>query len=449
VLHWDTKLLSGLREHQTFERLPVLVSFEGKCQLLNVPRLENATGKIQAEAIHDVLHEWGIDNKVKALCCDTTASNTGYLKGACVILEHLLEKDLMYLPCRRHIFELVLRAVFEAKLESSTTSPDVQLFKRFRDQWPTINPEIFVSGIEDKIVEQHIHNSRDSLLQFCLSFLQEILCRDDYKELLELTILFLGGSLTRKTTFHYPGAFHHARWMSKAIYCLKIYMFRKQFCLKSTEHQLRDICIFIVKVYVESWFRCPNAVAAPFNDFIFLKALADYPDPIISEVALRKFCNHLWYLSPEAVALSLFDERVSTDTKRKMVKAMTCTENTQKGIKKYALSIQHVKDTVSQDLSQFVTTQSLNAFSRFEVSTEFLKLDPDKWGTDTHYNEALNVFSKILVTNDVAERGVKLIQEYINILPKDDEQRQFLLHVVCEYRSKYPDSKKQTLQKPT
>lgn len=74
VAHWDTKLLSELREHQTFERLPVLVSYEGKCQLLKVPKLENATGRIQAEAIHDSVQEWGIAKQVKALCFDTTAS---------------------------------------------------------------------------------------------------------------------------------------------------------------------------------------------------------------------------------------------------------------------------------------------------------------------------------------------------------------------------------------
>lgn len=450
VVHWDTKLLSELREHQASERLAVLVSFEGKVQLLNVPKLENATGKSQADTIFDILNEWGIANKVKALCCDTTASNTGHLKGACILLEHLLEKDLMYLPCRRHILELVLKAVFEAKLESTTTGPDVQLFKRFKDQWPTINPDVFVNGIEDEFVESIVRNSRENLLQFCSSFLQASLCRGDYKELLELTILFLGGSLTRKATFHYPGAFHHARWMAKAIYCLKIFMFRKQFHLRTEEEQkLRDICIFIVKVYVESWFRCPNAVAGPFNDFIFLKALADYPDPMISKVALKKFSNHLWYLAPETVALSLFDERVDTETKRKIVKKMGFNDNAEKGVKKYSLNLNHIKEIVSQDLSQFVTSESLNLFSRFEVSSEFLKLDPNKWETDTHYVQGLNAFSKLIVTNDVAERGVKLIQEYINILPKDDEQRQFLLHVVCEYRSKYPDSRKKTLQKST
>ena len=35
--------------------------------------------------------------------------------------------------------------------------------------------------------------------------------------------------------FRAPGAVHQARWMAKAIYCLKIYMFQEQFPLTAAE----------------------------------------------------------------------------------------------------------------------------------------------------------------------------------------------------------------------
>jgi len=56
--------------------------------------------------------------------------------------------------------------------------------------------------------------------------------RDDYRELLELAVIFLGGTPTRGISFLYPGTIHHARWMSKAIYSLKIFIFHNQFKLK-------------------------------------------------------------------------------------------------------------------------------------------------------------------------------------------------------------------------
>ena len=38
-------------------------------------------------------------------------------------------------------------------------------------------------------------------------------------------------------------------------------------------------------------------------------------DKVISQAALSKFCQHLWYLSEEIAALSLFDDAVNEETK--------------------------------------------------------------------------------------------------------------------------------------
>ena len=72
--------------------------------------------------------------------------------------------------------------------------------------------------------------------------------RDDYKELLELCQIFLGTMDTKKVKFDKPGAFHHARWMSKANYSLKIYIFRDIFELDDeTRKSLLDICLFMCR----------------------------------------------------------------------------------------------------------------------------------------------------------------------------------------------------------
>ena len=51
----------------------------------------------------------------------------------------------------------------------------------------------------------------------------------------------------------------------------------------------------------------------------------------------------------------------------------------------------------------------------------------------------------VKVTNDVAERGVKLAADYATILTKDDEIRDRLLQGVERCRRLFPDFKKQTL----
>jgi hypothetical protein len=47
-----------------------------------------------------------------------------------------------------------------------------------------------------------------------------------------------------------------------------------------------------------------------------------------------------------------------------------------------------------------------------------------------------------VLVNDAAERGVKLIQEYGDILTKDEKQTQYMLQIVSEHRKKYPDATK-------
>lgn len=60
------------------------------------------------------------------------------------------------------------------------------------------------------------------------------------------------------TKYHPSGALHNDRWMAKAIYTLKMYLFKFKFKLsKSDACSLRNICLFIVKMYVKAWFMCP------------------------------------------------------------------------------------------------------------------------------------------------------------------------------------------------
>jgi len=49
------------------------------------------------------------------------------------------------------------------------------------------------------------------------------------------------------------------------------------------------------------------------------------------------------------------------------------------------------------------------------------------------------------VVDDAAERGVRLVTDYSQILTKDEQQLQLLLQLVEEHRNKFPDMKKSTI----
>ncbi|KAA0202355.1 hypothetical protein HAZT_HAZT010953 [Hyalella azteca] len=122
-----------------------------------------------------------------------------------------------------------------------------------------------------------------------------------------------------------PGAMHHARWMAKAIYSIKVWLFQKQFKLTPGERRgLASVAIFTALVYARAWTEAPFAAIAPRNDLELLKALDafEYIDPDLAKDARNKMEGHLWYLSKELISLSLFHDKVPLETKKKIMTAI-------------------------------------------------------------------------------------------------------------------------------
>jgi hypothetical protein len=248
-----------------------------------------------------------------------------------------------------------------------------------------------------------------------------------------------------------PGAFHHARWMAKAIYCLKVYLFRYEFKLTKIEEKgLCDISIFLVLVYIEAWFDATLASTAPYNDLNFIKKLYNYKtiDDSISRVSFNKFKNHLWYLSPESVGLAFFDINISVETKKKMVKNLKLEKESPGMCKRVQVNDQFIAYFMKYEIEHFISSETNEFFNRFNFDISFLQKDPSTWPLDESYQNAFDIVKKLNVVNDAAERGIKLIEDYNNLLTKNEEQKQLVLQVVSDYRSHYPDCKKNNLKNP-
>lgn len=249
--------------------------------------------------------------------------------------------------------------------------------------------------------------------------------------------------------FKKPGADSHARWLSKAIYSLKMFMFRNSFKMSSRDLKgLREICIFIILFYIKAWFTAPSAIQAPQSDLILLQELIQYrqKNSIIADAALSKLNNHLWYLSHQTVALAFFDENISIEIKKKMVLTLKCEDSFHNvDEKRLAIKATEYDTLCDKDISHFVSKRTLSFFEHFDINTEFLSTDPQNWERDDSFKTARNLVKNLKVVNDVAERGVALINDFLNCLTRDEEQRQFLLQVVTEHRKKYPNANKNTL----
>lgn len=441
VVHWDSKILTDITGKSNIDRLPVVATAPNIEQLLGVPGLTSPTGSEVSSAVYDILHDWSLVDKIQAMVVDTTASNTGRLNGACVLLEQKLDRNILLFACRHHMYEIVLQSVFlESKL-FVMSGPDIPLFKKFQKNWPNIDKSNFSTFKNDLGVHNKLKNVALEVLFFAENKIKDELPRNDYKELLELIIIFLGGTPPNGIYFRQPGAYHMARWMAKSIYCLKIFMFKQQYKLLANEESaIKEICCFIIKCYAEQWFGCMNAIEAPLNDIIFLKKLVLYKNinKKIAEVAIRKFTNHLWYLNDECITFSLFDERIEINEKRKMVEILKQNNNDIEPIKKLSLKPEEITNFINRNLpTDLFTPHSFNTFSRFKISSDFLEVDPLEWAHNESYKKARNTINSLKVVNDTAERNVKLMEEFNQKMTKNEDQKQFLLKVCTNISLRY------------
>lgn len=154
TVNWDGKLLPAFDARRSKEeRLPIVISYGNKEQLIAIRRLENSSGSEQAQAVWHAIMDWNLEDKTQVLCCDTTASNTG----------------------------------------------------RFNGVWKSVDP--------DKI--QYYREEIGNLLDFYRTELGKKATRDDYRELIELSVTYSGGDPERKYKIRPPGAMHQARWMAR------------------------------------------------------------------------------------------------------------------------------------------------------------------------------------------------------------------------------------------
>ncbi|KAG0698584.1 hypothetical protein GWK47_026013 [Chionoecetes opilio] len=448
VVHWDGKLVMDLTTKEHVDRLPIIISGIGGAQLLAVAKLGSGTGESMAAAVVSALETWGVADQVVGMSFDTTASNTGRRNGACVLIEQKMGKDLLLSPVVTISWSWWYMRCSSVFL-GVPHRPSICSSKRFQTSWESIDREDFGTGIMVEEVATVLEDVKDEALRWTLQVLQEREdLRDDYRELVKLVIIFLGGAPPGGIRFLAPGAMHQARWMSKVLYSFKIWMFRGQFRLtKKEERGLQRLCLFVVRVYAKAW------IEASFSRFKPLDSTSNSSRPSApttrstlrsEDVALSKLSSHLWYVSEELVGLSFFDSDVSCETKNAMVTALRREEfdGEDTAPKRVTLPKKSVRDLHLED---FVSGRTLHFFRKLHLDEAFLDLPPDSWQMDEGFQRSSQIVRNLAVVNDHAERGVALIQEFNGSLTKDEEQLQFLLQVVADHRKAFPDPRKRTL----
>jgi hypothetical protein len=221
-------------------------------------------------------------------------------------------------------------------------------------------------------------------------------------------------------------------------------MFMAQFSLTLQERGLRDICVFVVRVYMKACFTAPLTASAINNDLHLLHLLVQYRNesPSMSKLTNKKFSGHLWYLSEEMVGLSFSDSTISIQSKRAMVRALSESEGLDEAAKRIQLDLMKC---VNMNIEDFVTKNTELFFHRMEIQTGFLETDPELWLLDGEYLKGQATVHHLQVVNDNAERGCRLLKNIMQFSLQRSNRTQYLLQVVEDQRRRFPDCAKATL----
>ena len=88
-----------------YHRVTVLIRINGLTELLGIQPLTSSTGEEKKTVIMELFDQFEITDKFHGCVFDTTISNTGKQKVVCIDLATEVDRPLLLLACRHHVYE--------------------------------------------------------------------------------------------------------------------------------------------------------------------------------------------------------------------------------------------------------------------------------------------------------------------------------------------------------
>ena len=224
-----------------------------------------------------------------------------------------------------------------------------------------------------------------------------------------------------------PGATHKARWMGKLLYTLKIVLLEKpirrfsstNFITSAQMTKIKRFVTFVVYIYVPWWLTCADSTGAPSNDLLLMQNIFRFTDidAPIGQAALKAFKNHLWYLVPDMVPLALFDDNLNDTTRQELANAILQCPKKDKYETRFGESFgkpSFPEINVDTGLQELVGSDSWHFFTLLKIDSSFLSSSVKQWSSNEVYLTGQKISRALKVTNDTAERGVKLASDFLD-----------------------------------
>ena len=405
--------------------------------------MQNSGAEEGVSSVIKALQKWKINKKNIIGCVfDNTNTNRGWKSGIVVRLEKLLEKRVMHVYCRHHIFERMVNDVIDVYLGPST-APEELSYKFLIDNWNKLKL------CDWEVIQIDRRTQVDDIIAFTTE-MHKLDFRDDYQEIVNLTLILLGAFPDNSSyTVRPPGSISHARWMAKILCEFKIVLFSTQLIKlglitgdKASSH--KQLTLFLILYYVKPWMTATLASDAPVNDLILANSLRKMPSHLLRSYPLfenmgdamkTRLEEHLWYLSEELVVMSLFSDKLDEQQKNKCRKAMLShyRENLDPVTGKLITPL--LSNSKSTEISTLFGKESWRLLHLCRIKGKsFLEKPTSSWKDCSDYTMLKNIVKNFVVVNDVAERAVLLAKTLQNKLTKNSKLKNTLVNIIPELR---------------
>ena len=262
------KHFMGVEEH-------IVYTNEPKGTYLSHSAPKDGTGRGLANDMMETLAELGSKDSLVAICCDGTATNTGWREGMVAHVERDLERKLLMLSCMLHSNELPFRKLFDSTDGNhGTTGPDSfggDMGKKAAEDLHLQDVAKFEpveTNLED--IDDKISLSRDQKLMY--QYIKAV----------------ASGEVTPRLATQKAGPLNHSRWLTLAIRLLQLYTRTSE-----PSDGLRKIVRFIQQVYGPSWFaikKTPKYTGGPdllFQQMMHIKSQQEDVQKVVKPVVQR------------------------------------------------------------------------------------------------------------------------------------------------------------------
>ena len=187
---------------------------------------------------------------------------------------------------------------------------------------------------------------------------------------------------------------------------------------------------------------CGLASIAPYKTITSFEQMVNFSefDIQLAFTVMDSMRRHTWYINEQWVLVCLADTHCPEEERKAVATALASTPRLELFMPgKPDLPVEFWPESgIRPSLATFVGQQSwlLPSILKLESeSMEWLLLDVPHWPLISGYRRFSEFVEKLLVVNDPAERGVKLIQDFIST-STDEDLRQSKMISASEQRKK-------------